>query len=361
VKWEKKIMALGLYQLKIKIQNKYLLPIVRKYAKLADLYYFLFSSDFSREHQKVLEGKFMHLNAFQQDQPNAFHLRRQIHRLEKGLAMQNRRKVFALDYIMNAVKNYKILSEKKDTTGDVDQGVLRWSANVLQEYFNVTDAENPVIKEACKVFTSVNHQVALEAHPQSYIPFKRSASVQSGIDYDQFLKLTQQRRSVRSYLNKKVPRELIEKACIAAAYSPSACNRQPFEFRIFDDEALKNKVGALPQGIKANYKNFPMLAVVVVRLSAYMSERDRHVVYIDGGLASMSFMFALETLGLSSVPINWPDIEYYEKQMEMLLQLGPDERPMMLIGIGYSDPDGGIPYSQKKSPQQLIKYNKAVG
>jgi nitroreductase len=341
-------MALSLFQIKIKIQNQYLLPIVRKHPKLADLYYFLFSSDFSREHQKVLEGKFMHLSAFQQDRPNAFHLRRQIHRLEKGLAMQNRRKVFALDYIMNAVTNYKILSEKKDMTGDVDQGVMRWSANVLQEYFNVTDTENTVIKQAYGVFTGVQHKVTIEPVPQGFIPYKRAQGVKSGIEFDQFLKLTQQRRSVRSYLDKKVPRELVEKACIAAAYSPSACNRQPFEFRIFDDEVMKNKVGELPQGIKANYKNFPMLVVVVIRLSAYMSEIDRHVVYIDGGLASMSFMLALETLGLSSVPINWPDIEFYEKQMETFLTLGPDERPMMLMGIGYADPEGGIPFSQKK-------------
>ncbi len=350
-------MALGLYNFKIKVQNEWLLPIVRKHPKLADLYYFLFSSDFSREHQKVLEGKYIHMKAFKEGNPNAFHLRRQIHRLEKGLSMKNRRPVFALDYIMNAVENYKILSEKPDTTGDVDESVLRWSANVLTHYFNVTDAANPIIKKAYAVFSSVAHKVALEANPVTCIPFKRADGVKSDVSYDQFLQLTQQRRSVRCFLDKPVPRALVEQACIAGAYAPSACNRQPFEVRLFDEKALIHKVGALPQGIKANYKNFPMLAVVVIRLSAYMSERDRHVVYIDGGLFSMGFMFALETLGLSSVPINWPDIEYYEKQMETLLKLGPDERPMMLIGIGYADPDGGIPYSQKKTPQQLLKYN----
>lgn len=354
-------MGLGLYNFKIKVQNEWLLPIVRKHPKLADLYYFLFSSDFSREHQKVLQGKYIHMKAFKEGNPNTFHLRRQIHRLEKGLSMKNRRKVFALDYIMNAVDNYKILSEKPDTTGDVDESVLRWSANVLQLYFNVTDHENPVIKKARDIFENVGHKVALEREPYTCIPYKRQDGVKSNISYDQFLLLAQQRRSVRVFLDMPVPRELVEKAVIAAAYAPSACNRQPFEVRVFDEKALILKVGALPQGIKANYKHFPMLAVVVIRLSAYMSERDRHVVYIDGGLFSMGLMFALETVGLSSVPINWPDIEYYEKQMEEILGLGPDERPMMLIGIGYADPEGGIPYSQKKTPAQLLKYNMAFG
>jgi nitroreductase len=353
-------MGLGLYNFKVKVQNEWLLPIVRKYPKLADLYYFLFSSDFSREHQRVLQGKYLHMKAFKEGNPNAFHLRRQIHRLEKGLSMKNRRNVFALDYLMNAVENYKILSEKPDTTGDVDESVLRWSYNVLQHYFNVTDPENTVIKMAHEVFRGVRHRVAEDREPYTCIPYKRSEGIRSNIGYDEFLKLTQQRRSVRCFLDKPVPRELIESACVAAAYSPSACNRQPFEVRVFDDKKLILKVGALPQGIKANYKSFPMLAVVVIRLSAYMSERDRHVVYIDGGLFSMSFMLALETLGLSSVPINWPDIEFYEKQMDDLLGLAPDERAMMLMGIGFADPDGGIPYSQKKTPAQLLKFNKVT-
>jgi nitroreductase len=351
-------MALGLYHFKIKIQNKYLLPVMRKHPKLADLYYFLFSSDFSREHQKVLNGKYLHLKAFSDGKPNAFHLRRQIHRLEKGLAMKNRRDVFALDYITNAVSNYKTLSENNDAGVNVDNGLLLWASSVLQHYFNVCDKNNSVIALAWQAFSSVRHRISFEKEPTSFIPYKRSKGTRSDVTYDQFLKLTQQRRSVRSYLDKPVPRELVEQAAIAAAYSPSACNRQPFEFRIFDNEALKNKVGALPQGIKANYKNIPMMVVVTGRLSAYMSERDRHVIYIDGGLASMSFMLALETLGLSSVPINWPDIEFLENKMEKLLGLAPDERPMMLIGIGYADPEGGIPYSQKKSPAQLIRYNK---
>jgi hypothetical protein len=46
--------------------------------------------------------------------------------------------------------------------------------------------------------------------------------------------------------------------------------------------------------------------------------------------------------------------------MERLIQLEDDERPMMLIGIGYADPEGGIPYSQKKSPDQLIIYNNGL-
>lgn len=349
-------MKLSLYNIKIYVQDNILLPVVRKHRKLADLYYFLFSSDFSREHQKVLNGKYMHQKAIKEGKPNAFNLRRQIHRLEKGLIMKNRRDVFAADYILNTTNNYKTLSLQKGINKDVDDGLLNWSANVLQRYFNSVK-EIGDVKLAKDVFNSVNHQISFDAEPTNFVPYRRMDGAKSNITYEDFLQLSKQRRSVRWYLDKPVPRELIEKACAIATFSPSACNRQPFEFRIFDQKELKNKVGAIPMGIRANYENIPVFVVVVGRLSAYLSERDRHVIYIDGGLASMSFMLALETLGLSSVPINWPDIEYLEQKMENTISLAADERPMMLIGLGYADPEGGIPFSQKKSPEQLLNYN----
>lgn len=347
---------MSLYNIKIYIQNNLLLPIVRKHKKLADLYYFLFSSDFSREHQKVLNGKYLHLQAIKEGTPNAFNLRRQIHRIEKGLIMKERRDVFALDFILHTTENYKVLSLQKGINKDINDDFLSWAGNVLQKYFNSVK-EVPVVKQAKEVFNSVQHQVDVPAIPVNFVPYTKSNAAKSNISYEDFKLLAQQRRSVRWYQNKPVPKELIEKACAIATYSPSACNRQPFEFRIFTQEDLKNKVGGISMGIRASYKNIPVFVVVVGRLSAYLSERDRHVIYIDGGLASMSFMFALETLGLSSVPINWPDIEHMEQQMESIIPLAEDERPMMLIGLGYADPEGGIPFSQKKTPDQLLIFD----
>jgi nitroreductase len=96
---------------------------------------------------------------------------------------------------------------------------------------------------------------------------------------------------------------------------------------------------------------------VVGNLSGYARERDRHIIYIDGGLASMSFMLALETLGLSSCGINWPDIPKKEEEMASLLNLDPHERVVMLIAVGYPDPDGMVASSQKKDLDLIRRYN----
>ena len=104
--------------------------------------------------------------------------------------------------------------------------------------------------------------------------------------------------------------------------------------------------------------NFPCVVVVVGKLRAFPKVRDRHLPYIDGALAVMAFQFALEVQGIGSCCINWPDIPKLERKMAKTLGLSTDERPVMLVSLGYPDPDGQVPYSQKKSLDEIRSYNK---
>ena len=101
-----------------------------------------------------------------------------------------------------------------------------------------------------------------------------------------------------------------------------------------------------------------MIIAVVGDLSSYPAERDRHVIYIDGSLVTMQLMLALETLGLSTCAINWPDVENREQKLDKLLNLNKYERTIMLLAVGYADPQGGIPFSQKKNSLDLVKVIK---
>ncbi|MEO1429735.1 MAG: nitroreductase family protein [Cyanobacteria bacterium J06633_8] len=315
------------------------------------LYYSLFSKAFWREFHGVIYGKLKYYKNLKQAKNSDYLIRRNIHRLEKGLIMKPRRNVFAKEYIEETVKSYEIAVNGKKGKSLIDCE-LQWAHDVLKEYFSVVGSD-PKIDRARQKF------LALESirSDGKYIPYKRDLNTSLGVSYEQFLQLSWQRRSVRWYEQKPVPRELIDKAVTAAALSPSACNRQPFEFRVFDEPELIQKVASIPMGTKGFSHNFPAIVVVIGNLNAYFNERDRHVIYIDASLASMSFMYALETLGLSSCPINWPDMEPQESKMASLLNLEPDERVIMLISVGYPDPDGMVPYSQKKSLNQIRRYN----
>ena len=339
---------------KLRTASKFaLLRICVKSPKLSSLYYVLSSSAMEREHQGVIYGRLEYQKSLTVAHQPEYLLRRNVHRLEKGLIMRPRRDVFALDYLEATVTAYRDLATQKEKdSASSSHSELKWAHDVLQEYFSVV-ASHPVIDRAKKIFTELP---AIEGETK-YIPYHRDLEHEPSVNYEQFLALSQRRRSVRWYLPQPVPRELIDRAITAAALSPSACNRQPFEFRVFDDPELIQKVGSIPMGTIGFSENFPALIAVVGKLRAYYNERDRHVIYIDASLAAMSLMYAFETLGLSSCPINWPDIAEKEEQMRQVLDLEPDEKVIMLISFGYPHPEGKVPFSQKKSLAEIRRYN----
>jgi len=142
-----------------------------------------------------------------------------------------------------------------------------------------------------------------------------------------------------------------------AALSPSACNLQPFEFRVFDKPELTEKVASIATGTVGFGHNFPTIVVLLGKLHAWPGEQDRHLIYIDASLAAMAFLLALEAQGLSSCCLNWPELEPQERRMGKLLGLEPDERVIMLITLGYPDPEGLVTYSQKKPWAELRSFN----
>lgn len=322
-------------------------------APLSTWHYALCSKAFRRERVGVAYGKRIYNEQLAGQKVNRYLLRRNTHRLEKGLLMRPRRDVFATEFILETVEAYQgVIQAGADPLGDPE---LRWSYDVLDEYFSVVPSqpEDSDIERARHTFS----KLVQNNFVREMIPYKRKVSETPPVSYEQFLALSHHRRSVRWYLPEPVSHKLIDQAVTAAAMSPSACNRQPFEFRIFDEPELVSRVSSIPMGTRGFHHNFPAIVVVVGKLRAYFNERDRHVIYIDGSLASMSFMYALETLGLSSCPINWPDQEPHESKMQKLLGLEPDERIVMLIAVGYPDPEGMVAFSQKKPLDQIRSYN----
>ena len=315
----------------------------------AALYYLIFSSSFAREQQAVLSGRLRYRELLTEASGNRYQLRRNIHRLEKGLVMQPRRDVFALSYIDQTV----LLYQKAVLDPDSENAGVQWAHDVLTAYFEVV-APIPRLSSARRIFAETE---SASQDSGASVPYRRDLNATS-VSYEDMRQLAYKRRSVRWFKPQKIPRELLDKALEIAILSPSACNRQPFTFRIFDTPEVVERIASLPMGTQGFYQNIPAIVAIVGELSAYETEQDRHVIYIDASLAAMSFMFALETLSLSSCPINWPDVESLERQMDDVLALKPEERPIMLMAVGFPDPDGLVPYSQKRSISELRSYNE---
>ena len=324
----------------------------------ARAYYATLSDAFAREQRAVAAGRKMYEDALRAHRRSSYLLRRNTHRLEKGLVTPGRKPVFALNYIEETVAEFEAVAGQFDRTEALTPE-LRWARDVLRAYFEATDPEDPLLARLASRFRQAEAGLSPSAGGSPSAPFVRAPEHPVGIDALQAL--TIQRRSVRTYLPDPVPRKVVDRAIAVAAQSPSACNRQPFGFRIFDDPAAARRVAAIPAGTRSYVDNIPAVVVLVGRLRAYAGERDRHAIYIDASLAAMAFILALEAQGVGSCAINWADEEPRESRIARLLGLAPDERVIMMISYGWPDPGAPVPFSAKRSLDDLRSYDGLGG
>src|SRR5688572_19016105 len=213
---------------------------------LSSVYYLILDKSFSRELRAVLTGRVKHVLEAEKTKANYYLLVRNTHRLEKGLLMRPRKEVFALDYIKETVDSFEGVWNRGEMENNPQ---MKWFYDVLNEYFK-NSGTHPVISKMHKRFkTKVENSFnGTEVNLKTLVsvPYYRIDSQKSNITYEEFYKLTKHRRSVRWFLNKPVPRTLIDKAVLAANQSPSACNRQPYEFRIFDNPDKVQEIVSYP-------------------------------------------------------------------------------------------------------------------
>ena len=320
-----------------------------KVPKLSSLYYFLLSNAFDVEHHSTLAGVREHRRNTNGNAAR-YALRRSIHRLEKGLTMRPRRPTFGESYIERTVS----LFNECQSEGRLSSDEAIWCRDVLEAYFSTVTHTATIgraldsAKMLLQVTSSSNTSVpgfAYERDPHS-------------VSYDQLKGLALHRSSVRWFEQTEVPLDLIRKAIVVGSTAPSACNRQPYRFVTATNGDDASRLVSCAGGAQGFATNVPAAMAVIGDLSAYAEERDRHAIYIDASLALMQTLLALETLGLASCVINWPEVASQERRIRKQINLARYERVIVLVAVGYALPEGGIPYSQKVA--NISPYDKQI-
>ncbi len=294
-----------------------------------------------------LEALWAGLERHREGQGDLWDLRRNIHRIEKGLLHRAPKSVFAEDYIGETVR----LFQRALASGRSEANSLSWAAAVLTRYFAVCE-HSPRVGAAYAEF------LALQApNPcPSWQPYEEAVRPERSVEFPALLQLAMRRRSVRFFLDTPVDVAAVQDAMRVAALSPSSCNRQSFRFLFFDEPSKVERILAIPGGF-AGFRS-PAVIVVLGMYRAYFDARDVNTPIVDASLATMSFLLALETLGLASVCINWPALPDRDENIRKVIDIGDDEVVVMLIGLGYPDPQGRVAYSAKRDLESLLQIGR---
>ena len=188
------------------------------------------------------------------------------------------------------------------------------------------------------------------------------------------LDLLQQRVSVRAFLDKEIPSNVINEILEAGRLSPSGGNEQPWRFGVITEKILISQIADLAgQPWIASAPLVILLCVVPVpddrggrdiQADRFPQYKDQ-IMAMDPGLyqalnmeehqtkipGTQMLLAALER-GLGGCWVSRFDV----LKLVDLLNLPADILPAELLVLGY--PAGGKPAKQKKSQLELIFYNK---
>lgn len=164
---------------------------------------------------------------------------------------------------------------------------------------------------------------------------KKQSSNQNVIKSNKFYEIIKTRRSIRFWKNIPVPAEVLNQIIESAAYAPSAFNRMPWKFYIYE-----NKPENIVEGDSSNKSMFEKAPV---RIYVAIDERLYEETYapaMDAALAAQNILLAAHSLGLGSCfiyqceiinqemlkeKLNVPD--YYKIYCAVLLGY-PDDSPV---------------------------------
>jgi iodotyrosine deiodinase len=199
-----------------------------------------------------------------------------------------------------------------------------------------------------------------------------------------FHDLMARRRSIRTFSDEAVPRDLIEFAIRTAGTAPSGAHQQPWTFVVVGDPDTKRRIrlaaeeeertnyldGRMPDDWKEEIARLgtswhkPYLErapwIVVLFEQRYAVEPDgartkHYYVKESVGIAAGLFIAALHNMGLATLTHTPNPMAFLLK----LLDRPENERPFVVFPVGYPEPGSVVPQLQRKPLDQvMVRYDR---
>lgn len=159
-----------------------------------------------------------------------------------------------------------------------------------------------------------------------------------------FLELAQKRYSVRSYTDKKVEKEKVEKILLAAHFAPTAANLQPVRLIVAQSEDGLKKIEKA-----ANIYKAPLAIIVCASHSKSWTRPfdKKKTTDIDASILTDHMMHEATELGLGSLWICYFKPDVLKKEFDLPENL----EPINILAIGYTD--GEAPEADRHSRDRI--------
>ncbi|MDH3708452.1 MAG: nitroreductase family protein [Cyclobacteriaceae bacterium] len=214
-----------------------------------------------------------------------------------------------------------------------------------------------------------------------HIPYARESyspeeMLQRAQQYYQWL---DQRRTVRDISNQPVSREVIEQIVSAASSAPSGAHKQPWTFCLVSDSSMKKKIREAAE--EEEYQSYhgrmsdrwlqdlqaigtdwhkpfleeaPWLIIVFKKVYELENGEKHNNYYVNEsvGLACGFLLTAIHHAGLVALTHTPSPMNFLSK----ILDRPANERPFLLIPVGYPKDEALVPDLQRKSLSEVAVF-----
>jgi nitroreductase len=194
-----------------------------------------------------------------------------------------------------------------------------------------------------------------------------------------FLDLCNRRRTVREFSSRPVSKEVLECILKTAGTAPSGANKQPWQFVVVAEPALKHEIRVAAEAEEREsyekrmpqewlddlaalgtdwHKEFLEVApvLIVVFSVAYTKEgektRKNYYVKESVGIASGFLLAAIHNAGLVSLTHTPSPMEFLQK----ILNRPDNEKPFLLIPVGYPKEGTSVPNIHRKQLDDFVMW-----
>ncbi|MGI9916054.1 nitroreductase family protein [Vibrio owensii] len=266
------------------------------------------------------------------------------HRIEKGLSLPKPRYNFGKLVIKRLVVNleqYQNLYEKHEAYYFGVGAIKAYEQYHMQH--NV-DLEAWFYQEKKKINqTDINNKLC-----DSVGLGRRTDKT---MEYKEFFEdFSSSRHSCRYFdVEKKILDEDIKNVVELSITAPSVCNRQHWHVHIYTG-SKKNEILGLQNGNTGFTENIPYIAVITSDIQAFYTQDERNQPYIDGGIFSMNFMYALHSKGFGACALNWCNSLVVDKKFHKITKVPDSQVVIMIVAFGLPHKDE----SYAKSPRMPV-------
>lgn len=162
------------------------------------------------------------------------------------------------------------------------------------------------------------------------------------------------RYSLREFSDQPIDIEIIRRALWLAMKSPSVCNRQPWHVYHTTDQVIKESALRHQAGNRGFGHKIPNLLILATDLKAFMPGQEHYQHWIDGGLLSMSLIYALHSLGVATCCLNWSQSPANDKLIRSLVDIKDHHTIIMLLAAGWPNDDNRVCVSARRPLEEVF-------